>query len=322
MDEARRAFRGTANRIGGTLLFFTFLFWLFQLVLYLTGRLTKNADPTTADVIYQLVTAIGYAAAFIIPVLFFRLLSINSHYEPIRARFTLPRRLWAFMLVALSINLVFAVFNSYLVEPFHYSAFMEAAESAPVANYQIALALLTTAVVPAFVEELLFRGVILNNLLPYGRDTAILLSALCFGLMHQNAGQFLYTTVAGIALGYVFVAGGNIWAGVLIHFVNNGMSVLWEAVEARTPSRISNPVIYAVETALLLAGVGAFVYLLTRRDRPDLAAEPIEELPGTPIPVRERMRLFVTSPTMIIFMVVSGLEMLVYLFLSLIFAVL
>ena len=322
MNEAQRAVRSTANRTGGTLLLFTGLFWLFQLALYIVDRLTVRLDPMPATVVYELSSALGYAAAFILPVVFFRLLSVGSHYEPLRARFSLPRHFWAYLLVALAVNTVFAIINAYLVEPFHYSAFMESIESTPTTNYEIVLALLTTAVVPAFVEELLFRGVILNNLMPYGRDTAVVLSALCFGLMHQNAGQFLYTTVAGLALGYVFVVSGNIWAGVLIHFINNATSVLWEVLDARLPSAVADPVIYGSETALLLAGVGALLFLLTRRERPDLSAKEIPELPGTPLPAGERVRLFVTSPTMIIFMVVSGLEMLVYLFISVLSGVL
>ena len=316
MTEAERAVRSTANRTGGALLFFTGLFWLFQLVLLLVSRLTDHWDPMPATVLYELVSAAGYAAAFILPVVFFRLLSVGSHYEPVRARFSLPRHLWAYLVLALSLNLVFAVANAYIVEPFHYSSFMEDVTSTPSANYEIVLALLTTAVVPAFVEEVLFRGVILNNLMPYGRDTAIVLSALAFGLMHQNAGQFLYTTVTGLVLGYVFVISGNIWAGVLIHFVNNAMSVLWDVLEDRLPQSVSNPVIYAVETAVLLAGVVAFLFLLTRRDRPDLSAKEIPELPGTPVETGRRVRLFLTSPTVIIFMVISGLEMIVYLLLS------
>ena len=321
MTEAERAMRRTANRVGGALLFFTGLFWLFQLVLLLVSRLTGDWDPMPAAVLYELSTAAGYATVFVAAALFFRLLCSADHYEPLRARFSLPRHFFVYLFLALSLNLVFAVANSYLVEPFHYSSFMEDVTSTPAANYEIVLAMLTTAVVPAFVEELLFRGVILNNLMPYGRDTAVVLSALTFGLMHQNAGQFLYTTVTGLVLGYVFVVSGNIWAGVLIHFVNNALSVLWDVLADRLPKSVSNPVIYAAETAILLAGVAAFLFLITRRDRPDLSAKEIPELPGTPVATGTRVRLFLTSPTVIVFMVISGFEMIAYLLLAVVWGV-
>ncbi len=316
MTGAERAFRRTANRTGGALLFFTFLFLLFQLVMLLVSRLTRTWEKMPADVLYELLSAAGYAAAFLAPAFFFKLLCGADHYEPVRARFSLPRHFWAYLLVALSVNTVMAVANAYLVEPFQYSAFMESVESTPSTNYEIVLALLTSAVVPAFVEELLFRGVILNNLMPYGKDTAIILSALSFGLMHQNAGQFLYTTVAGLILGYIFVVSGNIWAGVLIHFVNNASSVLYDVLGQRLPSRAATPAIYAVDTAVMLAGVGAFLFLLTRRDRPSLSAEPIPELPETPLPVGTRLRLFVGAPTVVIFIVISGLFMAALLLIS------
>ena len=318
MTEAGRAFRRTANRTGGALLLFTFLFWIFQLILILTNRLTAHLDPMPATVVYELVSAVGYAAAFIVPALFFKLLAGPQEYVSLRARFSLPSHVWAYLFVALAVNLTFAVVNAYLVLPFHYGEFMQSIEQTPATNYELVLALLTTAVVPAFVEELLFRGVILGNLMPFGRDTAIILSALAFGLMHQNAGQFLYTTVMGLVLGYIFVVSGNIWCGVLIHFVNNAFSVLWDVLDERMPAVVADPVSYAAEAAMFLLGAGAFLFLLSRRERYPLAAEPIPELPDTPLPVGQRMRLFLTSPTIVVFMVISGLEMIAILLLTLI----
>ena len=316
MTEAERTYRRTANRVGGSLLFYAFLFFLFQLVLMLVNRLTKPLDPVPADVIYELSSAAGYAAAFLVPALFFKLLSGNAGYVPVRTRFSLPPHVWAYLFAALALNVVAATVNAFLVSPFHYGAFMESIESTPAANYQIALAILTTAVVPAFVEEYLFRGVILNNLMPYGRDTAIVVSAVCFGLMHQNAGQFFYTTIMGLLLGYVFVVSGNIWCGVLIHFVNNAMSVLFDVLGDRLPA-VANPMIYATEAVVFLVGAVGFVFLLRRRDRHDLSAGPIPELPGTPLPVATRLRLFLTAPTVVIFAVIAGLEMVACLLLAL-----
>ena len=45
---------------------------------------------------------------------------------------------------------------------------------------------LATAVVPLFVEEFLFRGVILSQFRKYGDVFAVIASALLFGLLHRN----------------------------------------------------------------------------------------------------------------------------------------
>ena len=54
------------------------------------------------------------------------------------------------------------------------------------------LVVLCIVIVPAFCEEFLFRGVVLSNLMPYGKGTAIIVISVPFGLMHGNFYQFLY----------------------------------------------------------------------------------------------------------------------------------
>ena len=69
-------------------------------------------------------------------------------------------------------------------------------------------------------EELLFRGVILRKLRPYGKRFAVLGSALLFGLFHGNLLQAPYAIVIGLVLGYVTVEYSIIWA-IALHMFNN-----------------------------------------------------------------------------------------------------
>lgn len=70
-------------------------------------------------------------------------------------------------------------------------------------------------------EELVFRGVILGGLKKYGDKKAILISALLFMLMHLSLHQTIYQFVLGIILGCIFIYTGNIFATILVHFINN-----------------------------------------------------------------------------------------------------
>ena len=72
---------------------------------------------------------------------------------------------------------------------------------------------------PVF-EEILFRGLILRQLEPYGKKFAILASAFLFGMFHGNLVQTPYAFVAGLVLGYVAIEYNVIWAMVL-HMINN-----------------------------------------------------------------------------------------------------
>lgn len=69
-------------------------------------------------------------------------------------------------------------------------------------------------------EEILFRGLILRSVEPYGKKFAIFSSALLFGLFHGNLSQAPFAFVVGLVLGYVTVEHNIVWAMVL-HMFNN-----------------------------------------------------------------------------------------------------
>lgn len=82
-------------------------------------------------------------------------------------------------------------------------------------------------------EEVLFRGVILGSLVQlYSKKTAILTSALLFGLWHLKnfadltptalLEQVLYTgLIIGPFLAWLTLRTKSIWPGVLVHTTNN-----------------------------------------------------------------------------------------------------
>lgn len=85
---------------------------------------------------------------------------------------------------------------------------------------------LSTAVVPALIEEMALRGIIMQPLRRYGDWFAIICSSVIFGFMHCNLVQIPFAMIAGIVIGYAVIITESVWTGVLIHFMNNGFSVL------------------------------------------------------------------------------------------------
>lgn len=69
-------------------------------------------------------------------------------------------------------------------------------------------------------EELLFRGLILRSLEPFGKKFSIFASALLFGLFHGNLSQAPFAVGVGVILGYVTLEHNIGWAMVL-HMFNN-----------------------------------------------------------------------------------------------------
>ena len=87
-------------------------------------------------------------------------------------------------------------------------------------------AILLDALLPAVCEELLCRGAIYSTLRPMGRRTAVLGSALLFGLMHASLAQLPYAVAAGILLALLYEWSGSLLFPMLFHLGNNLLSLL------------------------------------------------------------------------------------------------
>lgn len=86
--------------------------------------------------------------------------------------------------------------------------------------------LLLMAVLPAFGEEFIFRGILIKWFRKgMGIHLAILISAFLFSAIHMQFLGFFPRFFMGILLGYVFYWSGSLWAPILLHFLNNGMTV-------------------------------------------------------------------------------------------------
>lgn len=82
------------------------------------------------------------------------------------------------------------------------------------------------AVIPAVVEETVYRGVFYNEYSKIHVLKAALLSGFLFGIMHGNINQFCYAAVLGVLLALVIEATGSILSSMLIHFWINAYSTV------------------------------------------------------------------------------------------------
>lgn len=87
--------------------------------------------------------------------------------------------------------------------------------------------ILSIAVVAPVIEELVFRGAIAGHLFHKWKNPwyGILLSAFVFGVIHGNPAQIPFAFILGILLGWLYYRTGNILPCILLHFINNSISV-------------------------------------------------------------------------------------------------
>lgn len=87
---------------------------------------------------------------------------------------------------------------------------------------------ISTCILAPLFEELVCRGLILRGIAACGGSPrrAILWSAFFFALVHLNPWQSIPAFVLGVFFGWVYWRTGSLWTTILLHAVNNGISVV------------------------------------------------------------------------------------------------
>jgi membrane protease YdiL (CAAX protease family) len=93
---------------------------------------------------------------------------------------------------------------------------------------EMIVVLFTVALLPAVAEELVFRGILLNDLTKTFNNVhvSVFVSAFVFSFIHFQFFGFFPRLLLGIVLGYLYITSGNILISMLMHFTNNAVVVL------------------------------------------------------------------------------------------------
>jgi membrane protease YdiL (CAAX protease family) len=88
-----------------------------------------------------------------------------------------------------------------------------------------ALMLLAGVVVAPFVEELVFRGMLLRSMQPYaGTAGSIILSSAVFAILHPQLPMgFLSIFGLGVFFALLYRLTGSLWPSIIAHAINNGV---------------------------------------------------------------------------------------------------
>lgn len=104
-------------------------------------------------------------------------------------------------------------------------------------------------------EELLYRGVIITLLRPYGKGLAVFFSALFFGAMHGNIPQFASAFAGGLVFAAVAVKYNSIIPTIVIHILNNTVASIGDFTDVLNVKEvITNHIYYAVFITILIIG--------------------------------------------------------------------
>lgn len=124
-------------------------------------------------------------------------------------------------------------------------------------NSSIWATIIFAGILSPIIEEVLFRGVMLNKLRTYGDKIAIITTALLFGLFHENFSQFFYAVGLGMIFAYVTLKTGTIKYSIGLHIMINMMgSVIGTQV---LNSTIATMIFGIVVWVFVIAGLILFI---------------------------------------------------------------
>lgn len=144
------------------------------------------------------------------------LLTKPSHLKYIYIGFAM----WIGVLIISGIYSVFAVKilseEAELLEAFDYLF----------SNMSLIYQLVVIAVIPAIVEELLFRGLFFSSFLEFMKPKkAMIFTSLMFAAMHFSLLKLFPTFMLGMVFAYTVYNTGSIFPAMVLHFINNAFSV-------------------------------------------------------------------------------------------------
>ncbi len=117
--------------------------------------------------------------------------------------------------------------------------------------------LFVVGVLPAVLEEGVFRGVLLNGLKGFGTLGCCLICGGLFALYHQNPSQTVYQFICGCAFALVAVRSGSALPTMLSHFINNALILVLTKLGVET-----FPIWFLVLSALcLVLALGYLIFL-------------------------------------------------------------
>lgn len=239
VQEEKKQIRKESNRLGWTAFLGIFLLSALPLALMRYFRMLQPLQPGLEDfggvnpVLYYLIFSLGYVLGLAVPVLLYFALrrvpfSVGLPFRPIGVVKTLALVFLGSagcMLANIPANVIVNLEQSF--------GFSGNIPEMPLNDNPAVLVLyvLGIVVIPPIVEEMMFRGMILQRLRRFGDGFAVVASAALFGLYHGNLAQTVFAFLCGLLLGFVVIRTNSLLPSILIHALNNGLSVALQFIE-------------------------------------------------------------------------------------------
>lgn len=181
--------------------------------------------------------------ALIIAIIFIPLLI--RQYKKINIKEKKLNNIFYIILIGITLSIFYNGVMFYLNKYFHFTNLYENSNN-------LYISLISSGIIGPIIEELLFRGIIYNNLKTrYPVMKSIIITTLVFSLLHFNIIETLYALILGFMLIYVYEKYKNIKAPIVLHITSNIISSLFVIFLLNT-SFLINYILIIISIILLI----------------------------------------------------------------------
>jgi membrane protease YdiL (CAAX protease family) len=199
------------------------IFGIFVAVSFGLGLLFGNLLPAIGIRNQSIINFIGYNVSLPLVIwIAWRIKPSPGHGERILHFNPIQPILYVILfLLALSLNVILDPVTTAIPMPEYIEKLFAMLTSRDIWTF------LTVGITGPILEEVLFRGIILDGFLNrYKPVKAIFWSALLFGLFHMNPWQFIPAFITGLLMGYIYFRTRSLLPVIFIHIIINSSSYL------------------------------------------------------------------------------------------------
>lgn len=219
---------------------FTSLIYFIIITLFVVVRILSSlnifnySSTILGNVAFTVIIQVGLL--FLLPFFAYKLYHKKKSKEVLRdlkLRTISSKAIWISIgigILVFILNIAISAFFSGILSFFGYSG-VDSSSSTQATSYPISIFFINIVLVcilPAICEEFTHRGFLLTGYKKIGNKSAIIFSALLFGLLHLNIEQFFYATIIGLILAFITIMSDSIYPAMIVHFINNFINVYLE----------------------------------------------------------------------------------------------
>ncbi len=206
-------------------IFFDFLVLLMLIFSLIYGAITKNLDGNLI-----IVKVFSYVCAPLSVICASFLLSFKKRENVIKflaPKKSQPKTVVSMLLITFGMMFGLSELNNIFVAFLSELGFSLGEITLPnKSTINVILVIIFVCIVPAFFEEVAFRGIILKGLISGGKIFAILVSGAVFSLFHMSPLQTVYQFIVGCLYAIIVLNGGDYTLTFISHLINNLFIVL------------------------------------------------------------------------------------------------